>query len=106
MLIERSGNQYNIDTKIITGVGIIAVVLMIYFAINMYQMVAHVGKLADSTVIMTKQMIKMENNIGNINTNTKSMSQDTHKMSSSMTSMTRGIKNVTSPRGVMNMWRR
>ena len=106
MLIKKLENQYTIDTKVIVGVGIIATILMIYFAINMYQMVSHVGKLADSTVIMTKQMIKMENNIGNIDTNTKSMSQDTHKMSSSMTKMTRGIKNVTSPRGVLNMWRR
>ena len=39
MLVKQSNGQYAMDSKIIVGVGVIAVVLMLYFAINMYQMV-------------------------------------------------------------------
>jgi len=98
-MIKKEEEHYTIDTKIIVIVGGIAVTLMLYFALNMYQMVSHVGKLADNTAIMTQQIVEM-------NQNTKSMSQDTHKMSSNIDSMDEGIRTVTTPRGMLNMWRR
>lgn len=99
MLIKETGERYTIGSKVIIGVGAIAVVLMIYFAINMYQMVSHVGKLANQTIIMTQQITE-------INKNTQHMSKDTHRMSANIDSIDNGIENVTSPRGMMNMWRR
>lgn len=92
MITKKPDGQYAVDSKVIVGVGMMAVVLMLYFAVNMYQMVSHVGKLADNTAIMTTQVTEM-------NKNTKSMS-------SNMDSIDEGITTVTTPRGMMNMWRR
>ena len=99
MVIKKEGEHYTIDSKVIVGIGGMAVVLMLYFAVNMYQMVNHVGKLADHTSVMTTQMVEM-------NANTKSMSQNTKHISSSIESIDDGVETVTSPRGMMNMWRR
>ena len=55
---------------------------------------------------MTNQMVSMGTSIEAINKHTGVMSEDTHKMSGYIKSMNKGIKNVTSPRGVLNMWRR
>ena len=99
MVIKKEGEHYTIDTKVIVVVGGIAVTLMLYFAVNMYQMVSHVGKLADHTAVMTTQMVEM-------NKNTKSMSEDTHQMSSNLDHVDKSISTVTTPRGMMNMWRR
>ena len=99
MVIKKEGEHYTVDSKVIVAVGGIAVVLMLYFAVNMYQMVSHVGKLADHTSIMTTQIVEM-------NANTKSMSESTKHISSSIDNIDEGVDTVTSPRGMMNMWRR
>ena len=99
MLIEKTNNKYNLDTKVIVGIGMIAVVLMIYFAINMYQMVSHVGKLANNTEVMTQQMIILGDNIKKINNNT-------YNMHSNINSIDKGIKTMTTPTGWINMWRK
>ena len=124
---ESTKQVYQFDHKVILFVGGISIILMIYFAINMFQMVSHVGKMAENTNIMTKQMVIIGNSIEHMNKNIDSMSKNTSVMSKDMDSfnknmkdmthsiklmtknvksMDKGMKTMTTPSGMMNMWRR
>jgi len=124
---ETTKQVYQFDHKVILFVGGIAIILMIYFAINMYQMVSYVGKMANNTNTMTKQMINIGNSIKRMNKSMDNMSKNTSIMSKDMDSfnknikdmthsiklmtknvksMDKGMKTITTPSGMMNMWRR
>jgi len=124
---EQTKQVYQFDHKVILIVGGIAIVLMLYFAVNMYQMVSHVGNMVKNTNTMTKQMVVIGNSIEHMNKSMDNMSKNTSVMSKDMDSfnknikdmthsiklmtknvksMDKGMKTITTPSGMMNMWRR
>jgi methyl-accepting chemotaxis protein len=117
---------YKFNHKVIIVVGIVAVTLMLYFAINMYQMVNYVGKIVKNTNVMTEQMLivgksmqDMSKNMELMNKNTLIMGQNmqglnnnlalmnsqmTKDITSMSTSMNKMNKNITSmDKGMKNI---
>ena len=55
--MKISNEEYRFNNRVLLVIGGFAIALMLYFALNMYQMVTYVGEMVKNTSVMTQKML-------------------------------------------------
>ena len=123
--MEKTLPEKTLNEKLIIVISAFAIVLMLFFAKNMHDMVSHVGSLVKDVHIMTQEMQKVSKNIQIMQEGTAQMTKsmvimnkDVAQMSKSLKTLNENVTNISkdmdigldtfsSPSGFMdNMFRK